>query len=121
MKLTLLSAFLALPLIFGCATATAPTPPVAPGYTSAADQTLGESLAAVNAFVGQEKINYAAETPAQQATEKPYLNSLITATNLANAAYQSFHAGTQTLAQAQTAYASAKTAQDQLAAANGVH
>lgn len=121
--------FLFLPLFlllcfvpFGCAPATSTTPPaaLAPGYLNSADQTLGESLAAVNAFVNQEKINYVAAALAQQATEKPYLNGLITATNLANASYQAYHAGTQTIAQAQAALASAQTAQANLSAANGV-
>jgi hypothetical protein len=106
----------------GCVTATSTTPAaaLAPGYLNSADQTLGESLAAVNAFVNQEKINYTAQTSAQQATEKPYLNGLITATNLANASYQAYHAGSQTLAQAQTALASAQQAQATLTTTQGV-
>jgi hypothetical protein len=122
LKRILLSILLTAPFLAGCPSATTTTPPaaVAPGYTSSADQTLGESLAAVNAFVNQEKINYAGEPPVQQGTEKPYLNGLITATNLANASYQAFHAGTQTIAQAQAALTAAQAAQANLAAANGV-
>jgi len=106
--------------ILGCKSSTAPAVPPAPGYLNSADQTLGESLAAVNAFANQEKINYAAEPATQKSIEKPYLNGLITATNLANAAYQAYHAGTQTLAEAQQALASAQSAQANLSAANGV-
>lgn len=125
MKRVLLSLLL-LPLLLlplaGCpaASSTTPAAALAPGYLNSADQTLGESLAAVNAFVNQEKVNYAAETPAQQATEKPYLNGLITATNLANASYQAYHAGSQTLAQAQAALTSAQTAQTTLTTNQGV-
>jgi hypothetical protein len=110
-------------LTVGCAkTASTTTPPaaLAPGYSSQADETLGKSLAAVNAFVTQEKVNYAALPAAQQATEKPYLNKLIDATDLANTAYVAFHANTQTLAQAQSAYNAAQTAQTTLQAAVGV-
>jgi len=122
MKKTLLSVFLALPLMGGCHAATSTTPPaaIAPGYSSAADQAVGEGLAAVNAFVNQEKVNYSALAPAQQATEKSLLNNLITATNLANAAYTAFHAGTGTLPAAQTALTSAQSAQASLVAAKGV-
>ena len=114
---------LALCLITVGCTATSTTPPaaLAPGYLNAADQTLGESLAAVNAFVSQEKINYAAETPALQAAEKTALNALIMATNVANASYTAYHVGSGTLAQAQTALTKAQTAQTALAATKGVH
>jgi hypothetical protein len=106
--------------LIGCKASSAPAVPPAPGYLNSADQTLGESLAAVNAFANQEKVNYAAESPSQQAIEKPYLNGLITATNLANASYQAYHAGSQTLAQAQSALAAAQAAQANLTQANGV-
>lgn len=106
--------------IVACAKATSPTPPLAPGYLNPADQTLGQSLAAVNAFVTQEKANYAQLTPAQQATEKPYLNTLIDATAAADMAYTAYHQGSQTLAQAQTAYNQAQTAQNALTANKGV-
>lgn len=121
MKLALLSVFLALPLMFGCNVATSTTPPaaLAPGYSNADDQKLGQSLAAVNAFITQEKINYAELTAAQQAPEKPFLNALIDATNLANQAYMAYHAGSGTIAQAQTAVANAQAAQGKLAAQKG--
>ena len=129
-KMAILSAFLALPLMLGCPTATAPTPPLAPGYSSQADQILGQSLAAVNGFRKSEEGNYncdaaavAAQTclsPTQKAAEKDFLNKLIDAVNLANQAYTAFHSGTQTLAQAQTAEQAAESAQTALATAKGV-
>lgn len=116
MKFRILALSLALLPMFGCGAVSAPATPPAPGYSSAADQTLGQSLAALNAFVLQEKINYAQLTAAQQAPEKAALNALIDATNIANAAYTAFHAGTGTLAQAQTALTTAQGAQGQLTA-----
>src|ERR1035441_2386989 len=114
----------------GCPAASAPTPPVATGYQNIDDQNLGQALAAVNGFRTSEEGNYncnaAAQvaatclTAAQKTTEKPYLNGLINAVNLANQAYTAYHAGTQTLAQAQTAEKSAETAQAALATAKGV-
>lgn len=118
MKRILLAVALALPL--GCQPANSPTPPVAPGYSSVTDQQVGESLAAINAFVNQEKTNYATLPDAQQAKEKPALNALITATNVANASYVAFHQGTKTMAQAQADLASAQQAQSGLAAVKGV-
>ena len=121
MKLrTLALSLLLLPLL-GCPAANSPTPPLAPGYSSPADQTLGQSLAALNAFVMQEKINYAQLTVAQQAPEKAVLNALIDATNIANQAYTNFHAGTGTLATAQANLQTAQTAQANLATKKASH
>jgi hypothetical protein len=108
--------------MFGCGAVNSATPPaaLAPGYLSAADQTVGEGLAAVNSFVTQEKVNYAAATATAQAAEKATLNALITATDLANAAYTAYHAGTGTLPAAQTALTTAQNAQAALAASKGV-
>lgn len=109
-------------LLAGCGAVNSTTPPavLAPGYISAADQTVGEGLAAVNSFVTQEKVNYVAMTASQQATEKETLNALVTATDLANSAYTAYHAGTGTLPAAQSALTSAQNAQASLAAAKGV-
>lgn len=117
---------LALPALLlalcGCGAVNSTTPPaaLAPSYSSTADQSIGEGLAAVNAFVLQEKTNYAQATATVQAAEKTSLNALITATDLANAAYTSFHAGTGTLPAAQTALTSAQNAQAALVAQKGV-
>jgi hypothetical protein len=112
-RLTL--ALLLLPLA-GCPNASTTTPPaaLAPGYSSQADQTLGQSLAAIVAFTNQEKLNFAALQPDKQSAERPYLNALILAVNTADTAYLAFHAGTQTLVQAQAALSQAQTAQTQL-------
>lgn len=122
MKLALLSIFLALPLMAGCGAVQSTTPPaaLAPGYSSAADQAVGEGLAAVNSFVNQEKINYASMNSAQQGVEKTTLNTLITATNIANTAYTAFHAGTGTLPAAQSALTTAQNDQASLTAAKGI-
>ena len=119
--LSLLALGLAVGWMTGCpATVNAPTPPPAPGYSSQADQTLGQSLAAIDAFVTQEKANYAVMSVNLQAAEKPYLNNLISAVNVANQLYLAFHAGTATLTQAQTAFATAQSAQTALEANKGI-
>lgn len=106
----------------GCGAVHTTTPPavLAPGYANAADQTLGESLLAVKSFAAQETINYNQMPADKQARETKYLNTLISAVNVADGAYLAFHAGTQTLAQAQTALQTAQGAQSSLVAAKGV-
>lgn len=107
--------------VLGCNTATSTTPSaaLAPGYANIDDQNLGRALAGVNAFVTQEKINYATLTQAQQAPEKPFLNALIDATALADTAYSAYHQGSQTLAQAQAAEKTAEAAQTELVTKKG--
>jgi hypothetical protein len=122
-KSVVLAMALALPFTVGCARdvkSTTPTAALAPGYNSTTDQSLGQSLAAVNAFVKQEKVNYAALPPSQQLVEKSYLNTLIDSTNLANATYTAYHQGTGTFDQAQAAYKNASAAQAALIANKGV-
>ncbi len=110
-----------LTLMSGCVrTVSVPPAPVANGYSSAADQTLGESLAALHAFVTQERVNYQALTADGQAREKTALNALIAAVNVADNAYIAFHAGTQTIQQAQDALGKAQTAQAELTKVKGV-
>ncbi len=122
MKHRILAAVLMCGVMMGChaASTTVPATAVAPGYLSPADQTLGESLAAVDAFVNQEKVNYQSLTAAQQAKEKAPLNALIAAVNVANTAYTMYHAGQETLAEAQGALTKAQGAQAALVAAKGV-
>lgn len=117
--LTIALATIASP-VSGCKAPTT-TQPLAPGYLNSQDETLGASLAALNAFVNQETVNYASLTPALQAKEKTYLNTLIMATNAANTAYTAYHAGTQTEAQASTAINAAQTAQTTLVAQKEAH
>lgn len=104
----------------GCKTATS-TVPLAPGYNNPTDQIMGQTLAAIVGFVTQEKLNYAALQPAQQAVEKPYLNDLITATDLANASYTAYHAGTATQAAAQAAISKAQASQGVLVTKKEAH
>jgi hypothetical protein len=124
MKRLILNSLLSIAILGlpGCKTASSKTPlqALAPGYLNPVDQNLGEALAALNGFATQEKINYAAETPALQATEKTPLNAFITSVDLANAAYTAYHAGKQTQTQAVTAINAAQTAQTTLVAAQGV-
>jgi hypothetical protein len=110
MKLALLSIFLALPLL-GCPSATAPAPPLAPGYTTQFDQTAGQTLAAAHALVAKATADYPSLTPAQQATEKPILNAFVSAVNTADSVYLAFHQGTATQAQVQTQLNAVATAQ----------
>lgn len=120
MKRFLLALALIVPL--GCGAVHTTTPPaiLAPGYSSAADQTLGESLLAVKSFAAQETINYNQMPAEKQASETKLLNGLITAVNIADAAYVGFHQGTQTLVQAQDSLTKAQAAQSSLVAAKGV-
>lgn len=106
----------------GCKTASSTTAPqsLAPGYQSALDQTLGETLSALNGFATQESANYQTASADIQATEKAPLNAFILAVNLANASYVAYHSGTQTQAQAQSAITNAQSAQTTLIAAQGV-
>ncbi len=106
----------------GCKTSTSTTPQtLAPGYNNPADQTMGVTLAAIVGFVNQEKVNYAALPPAQQAAEKPFLNDLITATDLANATYTAYHSGTATQAAAQSAISKAQASQSTLVSKKEAH
>src|ERR1035437_8620830 len=50
MKLARLSVLLALPLMFGCATAIAPTPSMTPGFINSADQQMGQILSSARTF-----------------------------------------------------------------------
>ena len=120
----LLTLFLAI-FIMGCG-ASSTTPPQATCSCiprSADDQKLGQSLAALcgtDGFVAQEKVNYSTLPAAQKAPEKPYLNALIDACNVANAAYTAYHAGTGTFASAQGAFNTAAKSQTVLVGTKGV-
>jgi len=102
---------LCLLLPMGCATATAPSVPLAPGYTTPFDQTAGQTLAAAHALVSKATTDYPTLTPAQQSTEKPILNAFVTAVNTADSVYLAFHNGTATQAQVQTQLNAVQTAQ----------
>lgn len=94
---------------------------LAPGYLNSQDQTMGTALAALNAFANQEKVNFAALPPDKQAVERPYLNDLIAAVNLADQAYTNYHGSTMTAAQAQNAINAAQQSQAKLVAQKEAH
>lgn len=87
----------------GCAKPNSPTPPLAPGYQNTSDQTMGQTLAAANAFYNRIQTDSAAGTVTLSAAEKTALNALATALNIANPTYLAFHNGTATQAAAQSA------------------
>ena len=113
-KMALLSVFLALPLIFGCATAKAPTPPTAPGFSTTDggwDQQLGSTLAGADQFYNKLQADQKAGTFKPTAAEVTALNALQTALVAANPVYLAYHNGTGTLAAAQAAVGQVSTAQ----------
>lgn len=89
--------------ISGCKPATGPTPPLAPGYSNQADQTMGQTLAAAHAFYSQIQRDTAAGTFFPSPAEKTALNDFGVAINVAQTAYVAFHNGQGTQAAAQTA------------------
>lgn len=104
----------------GCKTSsTAVNPPtapaaVAPGYTSPADQKMGEILESARNFFLTLQQEKAAGTFVPSATEQAALNAFAATLNTALSQYTAFHQGTATQAQAQAAVDSLKTAQQQL-------
>jgi hypothetical protein len=102
---------LCLLLPIGCATATAPTPPLAPGYTNSTDQNLGATLAAADAFYNKLQADQKAGTFTPTAAEVTALNALQQALSVANPIYLAYHNGTGSLAAAQSAVANVSTAQ----------
>ncbi len=95
----------------GCAKATAPMPPLAPGYQNTADQTMGQTLAAAHAFYQKLQQDSLAGTITLSSQEKTALNDLQVAINIAQTAYLAFHAGTGTQAAAQSAVDSVQAKQ----------
>ncbi len=120
MKAAKLALLCLLILPMGCHSTTAATPPLAPGYVDPTDQTLGQTLSALNAFVVQEKSHFNSLTVDQQAKERPVLNPLIDAVNVANSVYRAFHAGTANEAAASAAISQAQATQSGFASAKGV-
>lgn len=125
MKLALLSIFLALPLLTGCpSSVTAPTPPLASGYSGTPDQQMGATLKGADGYYKTiqcetQGMNWKPSSPTSpagcvsdpnitsplvlSATEKTAMNDLMTALNAANLAYTSYHSGLGTEAAAQSA------------------
>jgi len=119
MKRIALLLFLSVALL-GCPSATSPTPPLAPGFSSQADQTMNQILVGARAFYNTiqcetQAKNWAAATNqcvsdpnittpmVLSATEKTAINDFGVSLNAANAVYKAYHAGTATQDQAQVA------------------
>src|ERR1017187_2322741 len=116
MKRRLLIAFtlsLSMLLPLGCATATSPTPPLAPGYQTQADQTMGEILAGAHAFYQSIQQESANGQMTLSATEKAAFNVFGTTLNGAQSVYLAYHANPTptTLAAAQSAVNQVQTQQ----------
>lgn len=100
----------------GCKTVTT-TQPLAPGYTSQADQTIGKTLAAARGYYVQIQADVTSGKYTPDATERAAYNSFAFTLNTAEAAYLAYHNGTGTLAAAQTATNQVATQQAALQAA----
>ena len=116
MKRRLLIAFtlsLSMLLPLGCATATSPTPPLAPGYQTQADQTMGEILAGAHAFYQSIQQESANGQMTLSPTEKQAFNVFGTTLNGAQSVYLAYHANptAANLSAAQTAVNQVQTQQ----------
>lgn len=100
----------------GCKAATV-TQPLAPGYSSQADQTIGQTLAAARGYYGRIQTDVAAGTYKPGAAEFTAYQAFGQSINTAEAAYLAYHGGTGTLAAAQTAANKVSTQQAALQAA----
>lgn len=121
-KAILLALALTIPLgTVGCkpATSTTPATAVAPGYTSPADQTMGEILAAAHGFYARIQADIAAGTYTPAPAEKTTLNNFASALNSAQIAYLAFHNGVGSQAAAQAAVNQVQTQQTALQAQIG--
>ncbi len=107
--------------VTGCLNPAANTPStaLAPGYINAQDQTMGEVLGTAHGIVGGLLQQATSGSFVPTATEKLTINSLVGALNVADAAYQGYHAGTVTEAQAAIAVSAVQTQQQLLQAQMG--
>ena len=106
---------LSLSMLAGCATATAPPQPLAPGYSSTADQTMGEILAGAHAFYQSIQQQSASGQMTLSATEKKAFNTFGAALNGAQSAYLAYH-GNPTAANLAVAQVAVNNVQAQQAA-----
>jgi hypothetical protein len=97
----LLSAILSIS-VAGCRSANAPAPPPAPGYSSSIDQSLGQTLAAADAFYNRLQTDAKAGTFKPTSDEVAALNRLQAALAAANPLYLAYHNGTGSLQATQT-------------------
>lgn len=111
MKKRIAMLFLAvcIPFSVGCKTATTKTPPLAPGAYNSADQQIYSAL--MSAQAGLNSLKSSLEDPATDAQTKAvlkqYVNQAIGDYNLADLAYQAFHAALATNPNASPAMAQA--------------
>ncbi len=87
----------------GCATPNKPAPPLAPGYSNQADQTMGEALAAAHAFSQRMQADAANGTFKPTVGESKAMDDLGIAINFAQPLYLAYHAGTGSQQAAQSA------------------
>lgn len=129
MKRAILTVVASLCFLAGCKSASFTLPPtaLAPGYSSAADQQMGQAMAALRAGDYAATTSYLSLTPSQQAAEKSALNNFTTAVNTADTLYLAYHAGVTvanpnppSTAQVQAAIATATSAQTNFNANLGV-
>ena len=120
-KLILLLALIVPMATVGCKPVTTNQTPqtLAPGYVNAADQTMGETLAAAHAFYVQIQSDVASGKYTPNPTERTTLNNFATALNSAQIAYLAFHNGLGTQAQAQAAVTQVQNQQTALQAQIG--
>src|ERR1039458_9058022 len=89
----------------GCKTVTSAPQPLAPGYSSQTDQTMGQTLAAAHAFYQTLQQDALTGKFLPSAAEKTALNALAVSLNVAQPIYIAYHNGTATQAQAEAAIA----------------
>ena len=78
--------------VSACKQVTTAQLPIAPGYVSTMDQTMGESLAAAHAFYNSIQQQSAAGTMTLSATEKAAFNTFGVTLNGAQTVYLAYHA-----------------------------
>jgi hypothetical protein len=98
-KSFILSAAIALSLT-GCPSSTV-TPPLAPGYQNAADQSMGEILAGARRFYVSIQTQTGNGSLTLGPSIKAAFNDFGVSLNAADSVYLAYHAGTATEAQAQ--------------------
>jgi len=89
----------------GCKTVTSSTAPqtLAPGYSNAADEAMGETLVGARNFYVTIQADVVSGKYTPSAAEKTVLNNFALALNSAELIYKAYHTGSATSAQAQAA------------------
>ena len=104
--------------VTGCKPVGTTTSPaaLAPGYLNTQDQNMGEALNTAHGVVGGLLQQATSGSFVPSAAEKASINGLVVALNLADAAYQGYHAGTVSEASAATAVSTVQNQQQALQA-----